>query len=80
MEKNFKGIFSIQSLNLIDYLLKFGNKRCLKEFKEEIYTIKKLYNYTCYDEHQDKGLSIREKAKTMVELLEDDEKMLEERD
>ncbi len=40
-----------KGLNLIDYILKFGSPRFASELKDEIYHLKKLHNFTLFEEH-----------------------------
>jgi len=34
-----------KTLNLIDHLIKYGSPRCVNEFKDEVFNIRKLKNY-----------------------------------
>lgn len=48
--------------------------------REHLYDLRGLENYTCVDEMgKDQGINIRHKVKEMVEFIQDDDKLREER-
>lgn len=65
---------------VIDYLLKNGNERVIQEFRQRQFLIKTLqeFNYIGEDD-QDVGLSVRARAKAIIELLNDDKRLASER-
>ena len=69
-----------KSLTLLEYLIKNGADRVIQEATDKIYHIKTLQGFNHYDEGVDKGAGIREKAKELVELLGDKERIKEERE
>mmetsp|Transcript_1636 Transcript_1636/g.1459 ORF Transcript_1636/g.1459 Transcript_1636/m.1459 type:complete len:319 (-) Transcript_1636:228-1184(-) len=70
---------TLKTLNLIEYLIKNGSPRCIQEFRDEQYQIRMLQELTVIEEGADRGASIRETSKRIVELLNDDTKIDEER-
>ena len=48
--------------------------------REHLYDLRGLENYTCVDEQgKDQGVNIRHKVKEMVDFIQDDDKLREER-
>lgn len=68
-----------KTLVLIEYLLKNGSPRCIMEFKDELYKIRKLTDFKFSEGGEDKGASVRQRAKNIVELLNDEDKLDHER-
>ncbi|KRX10914.1 Protein phosphatase 2C (PP2C)-like domain [Pseudocohnilembus persalinus] len=79
-QKNKSWRKTYKVLCIIDYLMKNGAPRCLTEFKDEIYQIRSLRDYTMFEENQDRGEGVREKVKQIMELLNDEKRLDEERD
>uniref|UniRef100_A0A8D3ANP4 Epsin 1b n=1 Tax=Scophthalmus maximus TaxID=52904 RepID=A0A8D3ANP4_SCOMX len=78
-DKNWRHIH--KSLTLLEYLLKTGDDRVLLKMKDSIYIVKALTEYRFVEKDgKDQGLNVREKAKVVLVLMEDDEKLKEERD
>lgn len=78
-DKNWRHIH--KSLTLLEYLLKTGDDRVLLKMKENIYIVKALTEYRFVEKDgKDQGVNVREKAKVVLVLMEDDEKLKEERD
>lgn len=78
-DKNWRHIH--KSLTLLEYLLKTGDERVLLKMKDNIYIVKALTEYRFVDKDgKDQGVNVREKAKVVLVLMEDDEKLKEERD
>lgn len=69
-----------KSLTLLEYLIKNGADRVIQEARDKIYHIKTLQGFNHYAEGVDKGAGIREKAKELVELLNDKDRIKEERE
>ena len=59
--------------------MKNGPPSILSSFKYEVYQFKSFDGYNCYDDGVDRGEAIREKAKSIVELLTNEEFLEEER-
>ena len=45
----------LKTLTLIEYLIKNGSPRCVQEFRDEIYQIRTLQDFSHYEEGQDRG-------------------------
>uniref|UniRef100_A0A0N5A6B0 ENTH domain-containing protein n=1 Tax=Parastrongyloides trichosuri TaxID=131310 RepID=A0A0N5A6B0_PARTI len=75
--KNWRHVY--KSLILLDYIIKCGSERIAQQCKENIYTIETLKDFQHVEDNRDQGLNVREKAKQMVLLLKDDEKLKSER-
>ena len=76
--KNWRHVY--KAMTLLDYLIKSGSERVAKECRENIYTIQTLRDFQFIDrDGRDQGVNVREKAKQLVTLLKDDEKLKKER-
>ena len=75
--KNWRHVY--KSLVLLDYLVKNGNEKVAQQCKEHIVAIQTLKDFQFMDEQKDQGASVREKAKQLVSLLRDDERLKTER-
>lgn len=76
--KNWRHVY--KALTLLDYLIKTGSERVAKECRENIYTIQTLRDFQYIDrDGRDQGVNVREKAKQLVTLLRDEEKLKKER-
>ncbi|XP_075941977.1 epsin-3 isoform X2 [Anarhichas minor] len=76
--KNWRHVY--KALTLLDYLIKTGSERVAQECRENIYTIQTLKDFQYMDrDGRDQGVNVREKAKQLVALLKDEEKLKKER-
>jgi len=75
--KYWRQIF--KALTLLEFLVKNGSERVVKDCREKIYQIRTLTGFSYYHDGGEKGTGVREKAKALVELLSDDELIIEER-
>lgn len=76
--KNWRHVY--KALTLLDYLIKTGSERVATECRENIYTIQTLRDFQYIDrDGRDQGVNVREKAKHLVALLRDEEKLKKER-
>lgn len=75
--KNWRHVY--KSLVLLDYLIKNGNEKVAQQCKEHIVAIQTLKDFQHMEEQKDQGQSVREKAKQLVNLLRDDERLKQER-
>jgi epsin len=75
--KNWRHVY--KSLVLLDYLIKNGNEKVAQQCKEHIVAIQTLKDFQYMEEQKDQGASVREKAKQLVNLLRDDERLKAER-
>ena len=70
----------IQSLTVLDYLLHAGSENVVIYFKDNIYIIKTLKEFQYVDEYgKDQGANVRQKAKDITNLLQDDSRLRHER-
>lgn len=75
--KNWRHVY--KSLVLLDHLIKYGNERVSQQCKENIFTIQTLKDFQHVEDQKDQGYNVREKAKQLVALLKDDERLRNER-
>lgn len=69
----------LKALTLIDYLCKNGTERIVEEVRESVYRIRVLMDFHVTEDGRDRGSGIREKAKWIVELVNDVDLLKEER-
>lgn len=76
--KNWRHV--AKSLTVLDYLVRYGSDKCVLWAKDNLYIIKTLREFVHFDEtNNDQGAIIRVKAKELVSLLRDDERLKQER-
>ncbi|XP_048482987.1 epsin-1 isoform X2 [Plutella xylostella] len=75
--KNWRHVY--KALVLMEYLIKTGSEKVAMQCKENIYAIHTLKDFQYMEEGKDQGLNVREKAKQLVNLLKDDERLKNER-
>ncbi|XP_033221495.1 epsin-2 isoform X2 [Belonocnema kinseyi] len=75
--KNWRHVY--KALVLLEYLIKTGSERVAQQCKENIFAIQTLKDFQYLDGHKDQGINVREKAKQLVALLKDDERLRNER-
>lgn len=76
--KNWRRTY--KSLLLLNYLIRNGSERVVTSSREHLYDLRGLENYTCVDElGKDQGINIRHKVKELIEFVQDDDKLREER-
>lgn len=69
-----------QSLLLLNYLVRNGSERVVTSSREHIYDLRSLENYTFIDENgKDQGINVRHKVRDLIDFIQDDEKLREER-
>ncbi|PFH54025.1 hypothetical protein AMATHDRAFT_136397 [Amanita thiersii Skay4041] len=69
-----------KALQLLEYLIKHGSERVVDDARAHISTVKMLRNFHYIDDKgKDEGLNVRNRAKELVELLSDVEKIRAER-
>ncbi|XP_006462443.1 hypothetical protein AGABI2DRAFT_179182 [Agaricus bisporus var. bisporus H97] len=69
-----------KALQLLEYLIKHGSERVVDDARSHISTLKMLRNFHYIDEKgKDEGINVRNRAKELVELLADVEKIRGER-
>ncbi|KRT85403.1 hypothetical protein AMK59_1380 [Oryctes borbonicus] len=60
-------------------MIKTGSEKVAQQCKENIYFIKTLKDFQYLEEGKDQGQNVREKAKQLANLLQDDERLKNER-
>uniref|UniRef100_A0A1B6E1R6 ENTH domain-containing protein n=1 Tax=Clastoptera arizonana TaxID=38151 RepID=A0A1B6E1R6_9HEMI len=75
--KNWRHVY--KALVLLEYLIKTGTEKVAQQCKENIFAIQTLRDFQYSEEGKDQGLNVREKAKQLVLLLKDDERLRNER-
>ncbi|XP_013143024.1 PREDICTED: epsin-1 [Papilio polytes] len=75
--KNWRHVY--KALVLMEYLIKTGSEKVAMQCKENIFAIHTLKDFQYMEEGKDQGLNVREKAKQLVNLLKDEERLKNER-
>ncbi|KAI8374207.1 uncharacterized protein BYT42DRAFT_615385 [Radiomyces spectabilis] len=76
--KNWRHVF--KALLLLDYCLHVGSENVVLYAKENIYVVKTLKEFQHIDDSgKDVGANVRQKAKSITDLLNDDARLREER-
>ncbi|KAK7110481.1 hypothetical protein V1264_014346 [Littorina saxatilis] len=77
-KKNWRRVY--KSLILLSYLIKNGSERVVTSAREHVYDLRGLESYTFSDENgKDQGLNVRHKVKELMEFIQDDDRLREER-
>ncbi|XP_028677824.1 epsin-1 isoform X2 [Erpetoichthys calabaricus] len=76
--KNWRHVY--KAMTLMEYLIKTGSERVAQQCRENIYAVQTLKDFQYIDrDGKDQGVNVREKAKQLVALLKDEERLKEER-
>ncbi|TFK38529.1 hypothetical protein BDQ12DRAFT_666234 [Crucibulum laeve] len=76
--KNWRHVF--KSLTVLDYCLHQGSENVVIYFRDNVYIIKTLKEFQYIDEDgKDQGANVRQKAKDITNLLQDESRLREER-
>ncbi|CAG8467304.1 7182_t:CDS:10 [Paraglomus occultum] len=76
--KNWRHVF--KALIVLDYCLHIGSEEVVKYAKKNVYIVKTLKEFQFIDEYgKDQGVNVRQRAKEIANLLEDDERLKSER-
>ncbi|KAI0667463.1 hypothetical protein C8Q78DRAFT_1196450 [Trametes maxima] len=76
--KNWRHVF--KSLTVLDYLLHAGSENVVVYFRDNLYVIKTLKEFQFIDEEgKDQGANVRQKAKDITNLLQDEARLRHER-
>lgn len=75
--KNWRHVY--KALVLLEYLIRSGSEQVASQCKQNIFAIQTLKDFQYLEDGKDHGLNVREKAKQVVSLLRDDEKLRNER-
>uniref|UniRef100_H3DI53 Clathrin interactor 1a n=1 Tax=Tetraodon nigroviridis TaxID=99883 RepID=H3DI53_TETNG len=77
-KKNWRRVY--KSLLVLAHLIKNGSERVVTSAREHIYDLRSLESYHCVDENgKDQGVNVRQRVKELVEFIQDDERLREER-
>ncbi|XP_062404524.1 clathrin interactor 1a [Sardina pilchardus] len=77
-KKNWRRVY--KSLLLLSYLIKNGSERVVTSSREHLYDLRSIESYHCIDESgKDQGINVRQKVKELTELVQDDERLRDER-
>ncbi|KAL5034932.1 Epsin-3, clathrin recruitment and traffic between the Golgi and endosome, variant 2 [Batrachochytrium dendrobatidis] len=69
-----------KSLQLLEYLIKNGSEKVIDSARGHVYDLRALLSYTYVDDKKkDQGMNVKNRAKEIIELLENDEKLRTER-
>jgi epsin len=68
-----------KGLTLLEHLLKNGSERCVDDARNHSHILRNLDKFNYYEGTVDRGVGVREKSKQVVEVLQDDERIREER-
>ena len=75
--KNWRVVF--KGLSLLEHLIKHGTERVIDDSRDHIHQIRTLNDFSHFVDGVDKGSGVREKSKQLVELLNDNTLIREER-
>lgn len=67
-----------QALTLV-FQLQCGSEKVAQQCRENIYSIETLKDFQHFEDNRDHGMNVRQKAKQMVALLYDEERLKNER-
>ncbi|KAJ8014873.1 hypothetical protein DPEC_G00020290 [Dallia pectoralis] len=77
-KKNWRRVY--KSLLLLAHLIRNGSERVVTSAREHIYDLRSLESYHFVDENgKDQGVNVRQKVKELVDLIQDDDRLREER-
>ncbi|KAI4880155.1 hypothetical protein NFI96_031176 [Prochilodus magdalenae] len=77
-KKNWRRVY--KSLLLLAYLVRNGSERVVTSAREHLYDLRSIESYHFIDENgKDQGINVRQKVKEMVEFVQDDDRLREER-
>lgn len=69
-----------KSLLLLNYLIRNGSERVVTSAREHIYDLRSLENYSFIDDiGKDQGINIRHKVRELIDFVQDDDKLRDER-
>ena len=69
-----------KSLQLIEYLLRNGSERVIDNVRDHLYQLKSLQSFHHVDDKgKDQGLNVRHRAKEIVDLIQDVDRLRDER-
>ncbi|KAK0521634.1 hypothetical protein OC835_006830 [Tilletia horrida] len=76
--KNWRHVF--KALTVLDYLIHAGSENVIIYFRDNLYLVKTLKEFQHIDDYgKDQGANVRQKAKDITNLLQDEGRLREER-
>uniref|UniRef100_A0A673GJ95 Clathrin interactor 1-like n=1 Tax=Sinocyclocheilus rhinocerous TaxID=307959 RepID=A0A673GJ95_9TELE len=76
--KNWRRVY--KSLLLLAYLIRNGSERVVTSAREHLYDLRSIESYHYVDENgKDQGVNVRQKVKELLEFVQDDDRLREER-
>uniref|UniRef100_A0A3Q3Q990 ENTH domain-containing protein n=1 Tax=Monopterus albus TaxID=43700 RepID=A0A3Q3Q990_MONAL len=77
-KKNWRRVYKAQLL--LAHLIRNGSERVVTSAREHLYDLRSLESYHFVDENgKDQGVNVRQKVRELVEFVQDDERLREER-
>ncbi|XP_014832591.1 PREDICTED: clathrin interactor 1 isoform X1 [Poecilia mexicana] len=77
-KKNWRRVY--KSLLLLAHLIRNGSERVVTSTREHQYDLRSLESYHFVDENgKDQGVNVRQKVKELIEFVQDDDRLREER-
>ena len=77
-KENWRNVY--KSLLLLNHLIKNGSEKCVTSAREHLYDLRSLESFSYVDENgKDQGINVRIKVKEIIELIQDDDRIREER-
>ncbi|XP_076595402.1 clathrin interactor 1a isoform X2 [Chaetodon auriga] len=77
-KKNWRRVY--KSLLLLAHLIRNGSERVVTSAREHLYDLRALESYHFVDENgKDQGVNVRQKVKELVDFVQDDDRLREER-
>ncbi|CAK9298851.1 unnamed protein product [Gordionus sp. m RMFG-2023] len=77
-KNNWRRIY--KALVLLAYLLRNGSERVVNSCREHLFDLKTLQNFSYIDEsNKDQGINVRQKVKELIDFVQNDERLKEER-
>ncbi|KAK9963171.1 hypothetical protein ABG768_006382 [Culter alburnus] len=77
-KKNWRRVY--KSLLLLAYLIRNGSERVVTSAREHLYDLRSIESFHCIDENgKDQGVNVRQKVKELIEFVQDDDRLREER-
>ncbi|XP_028824205.1 clathrin interactor 1-like isoform X1 [Denticeps clupeoides] len=77
-KKNWRRVY--KSLLLLAYLIRNGSERVVTSAREHLYDLRSIESYHFIDENgKDQGINVRQKVKELIEFVQDDDRLREER-
>ncbi|XP_034070818.1 clathrin interactor 1a [Gymnodraco acuticeps] len=77
-KKNWRRVY--KSMLLLAHLIRNGSERVVTSTREHLYDLRSLESYHFVDENgKDQGVNVRQKVKEVIDFVQDDERLREER-